>query len=162
MPTRWIRNREPSPAYLAKIINTDLFRSPKITKLNCTHVHYYTRHQSFFSLIYRAFEPMHSAFVSIVAQQQLLSQSGWHCRFEIAAATVPNGQNRPPPQPSRGFVTTPRIFFCFLPKVEELTRIRYSFQPIWSEFYNSKFLRKQPPKSGSWSLRRLHKYSQLG
>ena len=62
--------------------------------------------------------------------------------------TVPNSQNRPPPQPSHGFVTTPRIFFRFLPKVEELTRIRYSFQLIWSEFYNSKFLRKRPPKSG--------------
>ena len=31
---------------------------------------------------------MHSAFVSIVAQQQLLSQSGRHCRFEIAAAIL--------------------------------------------------------------------------
>ena len=73
MPTRWIHNTESSPAYLATTINTDLFCSPKITKLNCTHVHYYTRLQSFFSLIYRAFEPMHTAFVSIVAQQQLLS-----------------------------------------------------------------------------------------
>ena len=62
--------------------------------------------------------------------------------------TVPNGQNRPPPQLSCGFVTTPRIFFYFLPGVEELTWIRYSFQPILSEFYNSKFLWKQPPKSG--------------
>ena len=31
---------------------------------------------------------MHSAFVSIVAQQQLLSQSGRHCRFEIAVAIL--------------------------------------------------------------------------
>src|ERR1700683_5096621 len=37
---------------------------------------------------------MHSAFVnkpSIVAQQQLLSQSGRHCHFEIAAAISPHG-----------------------------------------------------------------------
>ena len=62
--------------------------------------------------------------------------------------TVPNGQNWPPPQLSCGFVTTPRIFFCFLSKVEELTWIRYSFQLIWSKVHNSKFLRKLLPKSG--------------
>ena len=54
-----------SLAYLAKTINTDLFCSLKITKLNFTNVHYYTRLQSFFSLIYRAFEPMHSALYSL-------------------------------------------------------------------------------------------------
>ena len=33
---------------------------------------------------------MYSAFVSIVAKQQLLSQSGRHCRFEVAAHIHPN------------------------------------------------------------------------
>ena len=60
--------------------------------------------------------------------------------------TVSNGQNQPLPQPSCGFVTTPRNLLHFLPKVEELTWMRFSFQLIWSEFYNSKFLHKLTDK----------------
>ena len=65
-----------------------------------------------------------------------------------STCTVPNGQNRPPPQPPHGFVTTPGNLLHFLPKVEELFQIILSFQLIWSEFYNSKFLQKHLPKSG--------------
>ena len=52
--------------------------------MNCTYTHYYSILSRFCTLIYRAFEPMHKP--SIVAQQQLLSQSRWDCRWEIAVA----------------------------------------------------------------------------
>src|SRR5882762_2084857 len=66
----------------------------------------------------------------------------------MVLTTVPNSQNRPLPQPPCGFGTTPGNLLHFLPKVEELIQIIFSFQLIWSEFHNSKFLQKHIPKSG--------------
>jgi hypothetical protein len=61
---------------------------------------------------------------------------------------VPNGQNQLSTQLSHKFATTPGNLLYFLSKVDESMQIRLSFQLIWLEFYNSKFLQKQLPKSG--------------